>query len=92
MLLLNMEKKIQTLVEKRKTFPELAYLSYFAMNEKSTDKLRFIFHSIFPPRAVLAQLFKISPEDIKFYHYILRIKNAFIRGLRVLTYLRRLLV
>lgn len=86
------EKKIHALVEKRKTFPELAYLSYFAMNEKPVDKLRFVFRSIFPSRTVLAQLFKISPQDIKFYHYILRARNAFIRGLRFLPYLRRLLV
>lgn len=83
------ERKIQTLIEKRKTFPELRYFSYFFMNEKVANKVKFLLRSIFPPREILALQYIVPPKDIRIHHYILKMKSVFMHGLRVLIYLWR---
>ncbi|MFH1783723.1 MAG: nucleotidyltransferase family protein [bacterium] len=83
------ERKIQSLVEKNRTFPGLKYFLYFVMNEKLADKLKFILRVVFPPREVLALQYVMAPEDIRFYHYFLKLRNAFVKGLKILPYLWR---
>ena len=83
------ERKIQTLIENKGSIPELQYFSYFVMNDSLKKKLKFILRSIFPSRNVLALQHKISPQEIKFNHYIIKIKTAFVKGSRLLIYLWR---
>ncbi|MEK6715518.1 MAG: nucleotidyltransferase family protein [Candidatus Omnitrophota bacterium] len=83
------ERKIQTLIEENRGLPDLNCFSYFVMNEKVTEKFKFVLRSIFPSREILALQYIVAPKDIRFHHYILKVKSAFMQGLRVLIYLLR---
>lgn len=83
------ERKIQTLIEKNRSFSGLIFFSYFFMNEKVANKVKFLLRSIFPPREILALQYIVPPKDIRIHHYILKMKSVFMHGLRVLIYLWR---
>ncbi|MFH1776553.1 MAG: nucleotidyltransferase family protein [Candidatus Omnitrophota bacterium] len=79
------EKKIMTLVEENKKFPELKYFFHFVMSETVKDKLKFVQDCIFPSREILALQYCIPPQEIKISHYLLKLKSACVKGLGGLT-------
>lgn len=83
------ERKIQTLIEKSRSFPELRYFFHFVIIEKFTIKLKFVFRSIFPPKDVLALQYIIPPKDIRYYHYIFKLKSLLARTWRASVNLLR---
>jgi len=81
------ERKVEALISKNRSFPELKYLIYLVMNERVTERIRFVWRSLFPPREMMAQRHALSTSEVSLFHYLLRMRNTFKKGLRVFTYL-----
>lgn len=50
-----------------------SYVVYLAMNERFLDKVRFIYRTLFPPRAVMGRIENLPAEKVSFVHYLSRI-------------------
>ncbi|PIU67732.1 MAG: hypothetical protein COS84_03770, partial [Armatimonadetes bacterium CG07_land_8_20_14_0_80_40_9] len=63
-------------VVKNRSSPGLSYLVHLAMNKKSSEKIKFLFRTLFPPKKVLAQRNCIPESKISYLHYLQRCKEV----------------
>ncbi|MCK4648717.1 signal peptidase I [bacterium] len=70
------EKIFLSLVAKNRSSPGLSYLVHLAMNKKLSEKIKFLFRTLFPPKKVLGQRNCIPPSKINYLHYFFRLKRV----------------
>ncbi|MBU1871466.1 MAG: nucleotidyltransferase family protein [Candidatus Omnitrophica bacterium] len=82
------ERLVKKWVLENKRIPELRYLiPLMVMNENLRQRLRYICKSLFLPKQVITQKDILPCATFPLFHYALRIKNCFRKGLRILGYL-----
>jgi hypothetical protein len=70
------EKLFFSLLAKNRSSSGLNYLVHLAMNKKFSEKMKFLFRTLFPPKKVLAQRNCIAPSKINYLHYLSRLKEV----------------
>ena len=70
------EKIFLSQVAKNKSSPGLSYLVHLAMNKKHSQKIKFLFRTLFPPKKILGQRSQISPSKINYLYYVSRLKEV----------------
>lgn len=75
-----LERRFISKVLDHRQQPDSSYVVYLAMNEKLSDKIRFVFRTFFPPKEIMGRLQGLSISEVGLFHYSIRI----IRGVRFL--------
>ncbi len=70
------ERKFFSLLAENRSSSGLSYFVHLAMNKKPSDKIKFIFRTLFPPKEMLAQKNGIPSSKINTFHYLSRIKDV----------------
>ena len=70
------ERKFLSLLAENRSSSGLSYFVHLAMNKKPSDKIKFIFRTLFPPKEMLAQKNGIPPSKINALHYLSRVKDV----------------
>ena len=70
------ERNFFSLLAENRSSSGLSYFVHLAMNKKSSDKAKFLFRTLFPPKEMLAQKNGIPSSKINTFHYLSRIKNV----------------
>jgi len=70
------EKTFLSLLAKNRSSSGLSYLVHLAMNKKPSEKIKFLFRTLFPPKKILAQRNGIPLSKINYLHYLSRLKDV----------------
>ena len=70
------------LAMKGRRFPEMCNLAYLGNMSSLSSKFGFLWHIVFPPRAVLAHAYHRKEEDVGFLLYLSRICRGMHSGIR----------
>ncbi len=68
---------LSRLIENRSS-SGLSYFVHLAMNRKPSEKIRFLFRTLFPPKNMMAQRHGIPPSKINVLHYLARLKEIIV--------------
>ncbi len=70
------ERKFLSLLAENRSSSGFSYFVHLAMNKKPSDKIKFLFRTLFPPKEMLAQKKGIPPSKISAFHYLSRVKDV----------------
>lgn len=78
----HLERRFISSVLNRSQKPDSSYVVYLAMNERLSDKIRFVYRTLFPPRAAMGHMENLPAEKVSLINYLKRISRGGVRFLR----------
>lgn len=77
-----LERRFINSVLNKRQRTDSSYAVYLAMNERLSDKIRFVFRTFFPPRAAMGHMENLPAEKVSLINYFKRITRGGVRFLR----------
>lgn len=71
-----LERRFISKVLDRRQQPDSSYSVYLAMNERLSDKIKFIYRTLFPPRIVMGHIENLPVAKVSFVNYLRRITRG----------------